>query len=50
MSPTIFDHITKFNNGEKLHLIRLNKKDDIIKLMQALAAYLRVELYDNTET
>lgn len=52
---SIFDNVEfngflKFDNGEKIHLLRKRKKKDLINALEKISALLKVPVEDNTVT
>jgi hypothetical protein len=43
-----FNGFLKFNNGEKVQLLRKRKKSDLIKELKKVATFLNVRVEDNT--
>jgi hypothetical protein len=45
-----FNGFLKFDNGEKIHLLRKRKKSDLINALEKISALLKVPVEDNTVT
>ena len=43
-----FNGFLKFNNGEKIQLLRKRKKSELIKELKRVATFLNVPIEDNT--